>query len=587
MPQELMQMLSGLEADNPHFWSMVFGAGGVLLGLFLAWLFGGRPSRRKRRMLTAEIERMRGTVGSLGRNLATAEAQAVRVGKLESRVSDLTERLMATRAELSEVSGTLTAERQAHQIRVEELRRLDDELQSRFQTIASGALDRNARAFLGFVSERFEKHRVEADEALAERQKAIEGLVKPLQDNLGKVEGQIGALEKAREGAYAAVTTQITQLAEGQMRLQGETARLVQALRAPKTRGRWGEFQLRQVLELAGMMEHVDFVAERAIPGSEGALRPDAIVRLPGGKTIVIDAKTPLEAYLNAIEAETAEARASALAAHARQTRQHVRALSAKAYWDALDSTPDFVVMFVPGEAFYGAAIEVDPELFEYAVAAKVLISTPTTLIALVKAIAYGWQQDLLTKNALEVAASARDLYERLRKYGEHMGALGKHLRQSVEKYNAAIGSLEGRVLPAARRFETLGVIAQGDEMEALGPLEQDPRGLTAPELASPGETEPEDQRPAAPPLSDHAPSDRGLSDRALSGRQATGHPEAGHTGTGRTGIGHTPPPLRPDQTERDAGSEALHDDGSYGELSEGSSRNPPEPVRKSAPGEA
>ncbi|MEM8740246.1 MAG: DNA recombination protein RmuC [Pseudomonadota bacterium] len=509
MPQDVLGLIAQLEASVPHFWLVATGAGAFFAGLLISWLLATRPLKARGRVQAEEVERLRSTVNTLGRNLSSAEVQAARVPKLEARSVELTERLMAVRAELSETSGMLTAERQAHQARVEELRRIDEELQDRFQTIASGALDRNARTFLGFVSERFEKHRGEAEDALAQRQKAIEAMVKPLQENLGKVESQIGALEKAREGAYAAVTTQVAQLAEGQLRLQSETGRLVQALRAPKTRGRWGEFQLRKVLEMAGMLEHVDFVSERAIPGTGGALRPDAIVRLPGGKTIVVDAKTPLEAYLQSIEADTPEARATALEAHARQTRNHVKALSAKAYWDALDTTPDFVVMFVPGEAFYAAAIEADPELFEHAIGARVLISTPTTLIALVKAIAYGWQQDLLTRNALEVAASARELYERLRVFGGHMGAVGKGLRQAVDRYNAAIGSLEGRVLPAARRFETLGVIAPGAEMDEIGPLDQDPRRLTAPELTGSGPTiadkaEPI-EAPSAPPDPAHA----------------------------------------------------------------------------------
>lgn len=483
MPEDLEQSLAMLGALGPMIWLAVT-AGAFLFGVIVTWALGTRPAARRRRRLAAEVEQMRGTISTLGRNLSAAEVQAGRVPKLEQRLGDLTDRLMATRAELAEASGMLTAERQAHEARLEELRRIDDDLQEKFQSLASGALERNARAFLGYVSERFEKHRTEAAEDMTRRQQAIEGLVRPLQENLGRVEAQIGALETAREGAYAALSTQVGALAEGQMRLQGETARLIQALRAPKTRGRWGEYQLRQVFEMAGMVEHVDFLTETALPGTEGRLRPDAIVRLPGGKTVVVDAKTPLEAYLNAIEAQDAPAREAALAAHARQMRAHVRQLSSKAYWEALETTPDFVVMFVPGEAFFSAAIETDPELFEAAVSARVLISTPTTLIALVKAIAHGWQQDLLAKNALEVAAAARELYERLRGYGGHMAAMGKSLRHAVEKYNAGIGSLEARVLPAARRFETLGVVSPGQEFEEIAPVDAEPRRPAAPEIS-------------------------------------------------------------------------------------------------------
>ncbi|RMF35346.1 MAG: DNA recombination protein RmuC [Alphaproteobacteria bacterium] len=390
---------------------------------------------------------------------------------------------MSAERELSEVSGALRAEREAHEARLEEIRRMDEEMQRKFQALASGVLDRNAKMFLGLVSERFEKHASASAEDLERRQKAIEGLVKPLQEHLGKFEQQIGALEKAREGAYAEIRTQIGHLAEGQTRLRTETGRLVQALRAPKTRGRWGEFQLRQVFEMAGMVEHVDFLSEATIAAGDGKVqRPDAIIRLPGGKSIVVDAKTPLDAYLNAIEADSQEGRELALAAHARQLRAHVKALAGKAYWDALPATPDFVVMFVPGEAFFSAAVEADPQIFENAFASKVLIATPTTLIALVKSVAYGWQQDMLARNALEVAASARDLYERLRVFGGHVGGLGQSLRQATERYNRAVGSLEGRVLPAARKFESLGVIAPGNEIEEIAPLDSEPRSLTAPE---------------------------------------------------------------------------------------------------------
>ena len=272
-------------------------------------------------------------------------------------------------------------------------------------------------------------------------------------------------------------------LAEGQTGLRSETSRLVQALRRPQTRGRWGEYQLKNVLEMAGMTEHVDFVEQSTIEGDEGRLRPDVIIRVPGGKSIIVDAKTPLDAYLNAVEAPDEGARERFIADHARQVRDHVRALSSRDYWKALPETPEFVVMFVPGESFFAAAVESDPALFESAARQRVLISTPTTLIALVKTIAYGWQQEKLAENAQAVANQGRDLYERIKTFGGHMGDLGRALQQTVERYNRGVGSLERRVLPAARKFESLGVAPAGSTIPPLEPVELDPREPQAEEL--------------------------------------------------------------------------------------------------------
>ena len=247
------------------------------------------------------------------------------------------------------------------------------------------ALGKNSESFLKLVSERFEKHSESAKEDLEKRRTAIETLVKPLGENLSKFEHKVDAIEKAREGAYRAISEQVKSLAEGQTGLRSETNRLVQALRRPQTRGRWGEYQLRNVLDLAGMTEHVDFVEQTTLEGDEGRLRPDVVIRVPGGKSIIVDAKTPLDAYLNAVEAPDEETRERFIADHARQVRDHVRALSSRDYWKALPETPEFVVMFVPGESFFAAAIESDPALFESAARQRVLISTPTTLIALVK----------------------------------------------------------------------------------------------------------------------------------------------------------------------------------------------------------
>ena len=378
--------------------------------------------------------------------------------------------------------ATLDAERKSHQARVDEI---EEKINEKFAVLAADALGKNSENFLRLVSERFDQHKAAAAKDLEDRQKAIETLVKPIGESLTKFEGRVREIEKAREGAYHAIKEQVRNLGQGQAGLKSETSRLVQALRQPKIRGRWGEFQLQNVLEMAGMSEHVDFFTEQALQGENGKLRPDVRVRLPGNKFVIIDAKTPLEGYLAAFEAEDdEEARENALRNHARHLRRHVGNLASKEYWNALPGSPDFVVMFVPGEAFYDAAARMDPEIVDHAIKRRVLIATPTTLIALLKAIAFGWQQEKLTENAQMVADHARELYSRICVFGEHMGKLGQSLRQAVDRYNKSVGSLESRVLPAARRFETLGAAPEGAAIRHMEPVESEPRSLQSHELA-------------------------------------------------------------------------------------------------------
>ena len=415
---------------------------------------------------------------------ARLAAAAERVPALEGEVVELRDRLRESETKKATLEAVLEADRKSHEARVVELTRMGAELEKKFAGLASEVLGKNSESFLKLVSERFEKHSESAREDLEKRRTAIETLVKPLGENLTKFERKVGEIEKAREGAYRAIAEQVKSLADGQTGLRTETSRLVQALRRPETRGRWGEYQLRNVLEMAGMTAHVDFVEQSTIEGDNGKLRPDVIIRIPGGKSIVIDAKTPLDAYLNAVEADDEDERRKFIDAHARQVREHVRALASREYWKALPETPEFVVMFVPGEAFFAAAIESDRELFESAARRGILISTPTSLIALVKTIAYGWQQEKLAENAKAVAAQGRDLYDRIKIFGGHMGDIGKSLQQAVERYNKGVGSLERRVLPAARKFETLGVTTAASSIPALEPVELDAREPQAEELA-------------------------------------------------------------------------------------------------------
>lgn len=361
------------------------------------------------------------------------------------------------------------------------LEEIDRTTGSRFAALAAEALGKNSDDFLRLVSERFETHKVEAGAALKAREEAVAALVKPIREELKKVEDRAQELEKSRKEAYGAITEQMKTL-------QSTTGKLALALARPAGAGMWGERQLRRVLELAGMMEHVDFNEQVNLPGETGAQRPDAVIHLPGGKSVVVDAKAPLPAYQRAVAEEDETRRAADLDALARHVRNHVRSLSSKEYWNALPGSPDFVVMFVPSDAFVAAAFEREPSLFDEAVNNRVLIATPITLIALVKAVAYGWQQEALTENARAVADTGRELYERVKRFGGRMEDVGKSLRQAVDRYNRGVGTLERQVLPSARKLEGLGVVSASEAIPPLEQLETEPRTLQAPELTGPAE---------------------------------------------------------------------------------------------------
>lgn len=468
---DVLNAITALPAEQVLTWATV-----ALSLLVLALLLRAAALRRMVGMLRPLEEEAR----TLREELIEQRAQTARLPELMQSIEDL-RRLHGDEQQLRISAETeLKTLKSEHAARLEELRGMKKEMEDRFSTLASGVLQQNSESFLKLVSERFKTHELTATEDLEKRKTAIENLVKPLNEKLTVFDTRIKEIEKARNDAYGAIREQVRQLAEGQASLGTETRKLVQALRAPKTRGRWGEMQLRQVFDMAGMAENVDYTLEHHMETDEGARRPDAIVQIPGGKSIVIDAKTPLEAYLDALESETPEQQQQHLARHAAQVRQHVKLLSSKAYQDQIPTTPDFVVMFIPGETFVSAAVEADTDLIEYAFERKVLIATPTTLMALVKAIAYGWQQEKMAENAVEVQKVAKELYDRLNTFGKHLDAIGKGLNRSVDHYNKAVASMESRVLPSARKFEAMGVVTQGSEIEAPNAVESQARGFTA-----------------------------------------------------------------------------------------------------------
>jgi DNA recombination protein RmuC len=327
----------------------------------------------------------------------------------------------------------------------------------------------------------------EAKGQLEQRQRAVEQLVAPLKDQLGRVDEQLVKLDQERRESRGRLEAQLRTLNETGEKLRTETGALVTALRKPNARGQWGQMQLRNVVELAGMVRHCDFVEQASLPGDEGSLRPDLVVRMPGGKQVLVDAKAPLQGVLDAYEARDEDERQRHLSDHARLLRKHVRALSDKAYWDQLEATPDFVVLFLPGEHLYGAALEADPTLIEDAMARRVLIATPTTLLAMLRAVSYGWQQERVAESAQVISELGRELHGRLVKLSTLLQTLGSRLNSAVRAYNETVGSYEARVLPGARRFEEHGAATAARELQRVEQVTVAARSVQAAEL-EPGE---------------------------------------------------------------------------------------------------
>jgi DNA recombination protein RmuC len=469
---------------------------GLVVGAVVAWLILRTQSQRRYEDGKADSATQ---VAALQERLAARDQEVQKLQQSFDKEVAQRERLREDNADLK---AQLEGERRAAQERSESFKQAAEELSEKFKALSRDALKDNNQSFLDLARATLEKFQANAKGDLELRQRAIDQLVKPLKESLEKVDGKIGEMEKARAGAYSELREQVRALATSQLQLQAETGNLVKALRTPHIRGRWGEIQLRRVVELAGMLQYCDFTEQETVASEDGRIRPDLIVRLPGNRTIVVDAKVPFEAFYESISTTDEAVRLERLKDHARLVRAHISALSKKSYWEAVQPTPEFVLLFLPGENFYSAALEHDPKLIEDGVNQGVIIATPTTLIALLKAVSYGWRQEQMAANAQEVSRMGKDLYDRLRIFTSHFGDIGKGLDRALESYNKGVGSLEARVLVTARKFKERGAIG-GEEIEILEPIDKSARALSLdegglfPELVAPAEpAEEEDTLP-------------------------------------------------------------------------------------------
>jgi DNA recombination protein RmuC len=389
------------------------------------------------------------------------------------------------RAQQSEAAlrARLEAEQKNAAEKLAVLEQARDSLKDAFAAVSADILAQNNTRFLDLAKEKFGELQTTAATDLASRQKAIDDLVAPLRDSLTKVDAKLQDVDRDRASAHAALTEQLRSLTLAQASLQSETGRLARALRSPNVRGQWGELQLRRVLEAAGMLEGHHFEIKESVHGDDGRLTPDVIVRLPGGKNVVVDAKVALTAFLDALECDDDAVREQKLRDHARQVKDHVVRLGNKSYWTHFQPAPDIVVMFVPGEALLSAALQHDPALLEFSMAKGVMLASPLTLIALLRAIAYGWQQETIAQNAMEISDLGRQLYDRIAKLAEHWETVGKSLAKAVGAYNGAVGTLESRVLVTARRLKDKGVSA-GGELPEVEVIDETPRAIGTRQLA-------------------------------------------------------------------------------------------------------
>jgi DNA recombination protein RmuC len=457
-----------MTVDQEAFHLLAAGAIGFILAWWIARLLFHRKFLAAQRAARDQLEESRQEIVHLTEESATARARTEQLATLEgtlkerdTRLHALQEQLTAARQRGARLETIIRRDRQAMREKLTFMKDWQARMTDAYKALSATALKENNQVFLDLAQSALARQMDAARNDLAQRSQAVDGMLKPIREALERYDHHTLSLERAREKAYGELSQQLNALAETQNLFHKETGKLVKALRVPHVRGRWGEITLKRVAEMAGLQAYCDFFEQPT--SSDGRLRPDMLVRLPGGRLILVDAKVPLAAYLDALETTSEAERETHLDHHARQVANHIQQLSAKSYWVHFDTTPEFVVLFIPGENFFSAALSRNPALIETGIQKNVILATPTTLIALLKAVSYGWRQEQAAANAETVCRQGRELYDRLQVMARHMDQVGKALESSVQHYNRMTGSFERRVLSAARRFEDLGVVAGED----------------------------------------------------------------------------------------------------------------------------
>lgn len=445
-----------------EMWGIVGAA--LAVGVSLTAFVLNAAKRAAIAEIKAQLETQKVSVDDCKSQLSAAKAELDKVKQSEAKLQRNEAALLAK----------IDAEQKSHKEKEELLVKAEAKLSDSFKALSQDALKASQEQFLQLAKTSFKAEQDTAKQKLDQRVDAVERLVKPINQSLEKAQEQVQQIEKAREGAYAALKQQVEHMHDAQKGLRHETAQLVKALRQPTGRGQWGEMQLRRVVEMSGMQEHCDFETQTTTTDDEGKrLRPDLIVKLPGGQRVVVDSKAPMDAYLDALEIDDEVAKEAALVRHAQQVKTHIQQLSSKKYQDQFETSPEFVVLFLPSEAFFSAALSQDSSLIEKGVDQGVILATPTTLIALLRAVSYGWRQEALAKNAQEISGVGRELYERLCKFTEYVDKMGKSLGSTVSHFNSAVGSLDSRVLVSARKFEELGATTEQTVLSEVKPVER------------------------------------------------------------------------------------------------------------------